>query len=82
VQLAREVATRRGTHPAGYNAANEEAAAAFLQGRIRFPQIVDTVAEVLAGADQFAGVPSSVDDILAVEREARMRANAVVDKLS
>jgi len=82
VQLAREVATRRGTHPAVYNAANEEAAAAFLQGRIRFPQIVDTVAEVLAGADQFAGVPSSVDDILAVEREARMRANAVVDKLS
>jgi len=82
VQLAREVATRRGTHPAVYNAANEEAAAAFLQGRIRFPQIVDTVAEVLAGADQFAGVPSSVDDILAVEREARTRANAVVDKLS
>lgn len=82
VQLARDVAMRRGTHPAVYNAANEEAAAAFLQGRIRFPQIVDTVAEVLSGADQFAGVPSSVDDILAVEREARTRANAVVDKLS
>ncbi|HKM25257.1 MAG TPA: 1-deoxy-D-xylulose-5-phosphate reductoisomerase, partial [Corynebacterium sp.] len=39
------------------------------------------VAEVLAGADQFAGVPSSVDDILAVEKEARARANAIVDKL-
>ncbi|MDO5511444.1 1-deoxy-D-xylulose-5-phosphate reductoisomerase [Corynebacterium sp.] len=81
VQLAREVATRRGTFPAVYNAANEEAAAAFLAGRIRFPQIVDTVAEVVAGADQFAGVPSSVDDILAVESEARARANAIVDKL-
>ena len=81
VQLARDVATRRGTFPAVYNAANEEAAAAFLAGRIRFPQIVDTVAEVLAGADQFAGVPSSVDDILAVEKEARARANAIVDKL-
>ena len=80
VRLAREVATARGTFPAVYNAANEEAAAAFLQGRIRFPQIVDTVAEVLAGADQFAGVPSSVDDILAVEKEARARANAIVDK--
>ncbi|QGU04891.1 1-deoxy-D-xylulose 5-phosphate reductoisomerase [Corynebacterium comes] len=81
VQLARDVAHRRGTFPAVYNAANEEAAAAFLQGRIRFPQIVDTVAEVVAGADRYAGVPSTVDDILAVEREARVRANAIVDKL-
>ncbi|GAB2512865.1 1-deoxy-D-xylulose 5-phosphate reductoisomerase [Corynebacterium atrinae] len=80
VQLARDVATRRGMFPAVYNAANEEAAAAFLAGRIRFPQIVDTVAEVLADADSFAdGVPSTVDDILAVEREARGRANAIVD---
>lgn len=82
VQLARDVATQRGTHPAVYNAANEEAAAAFLAGRIRFPQIVDTVAEVLDGAEQFAGVPSTVDDILTVEREARRRANAIVDKHS
>ncbi|RSZ62173.1 1-deoxy-D-xylulose-5-phosphate reductoisomerase [Corynebacterium hylobatis] len=81
VQLARDVAKQRGTFPAVYNAANEEAAAAFLQGRIRFPQIVDTVAEVLAEAGRFAGVPSSVDDILAVEREARARANAIVNKL-
>jgi 1-deoxy-D-xylulose-5-phosphate reductoisomerase len=81
VQLARDVAERRGTFPAVYNAANEEAAAAFLQGRIRFPQIVDTVEEVVAEASQFAGVPSTVDDILAVEREARARANAIVDKL-
>lgn len=81
VQLARDVAEQRGTFPAVYNAANEEAAAAFLQGRIRFPQIVDTVAEVLTEAGQFAGVPSSVDDILAVEREARARANAIVNKL-
>lgn len=81
VALARDVATRRGTFPAVYNAANEEAAAAFLAGRIRFPQIVDTVAEVLAGAGQFAGVPSTVDDILTIESEARVRANAIVDKL-
>lgn len=83
VQLARDVATRRGTFPAVYNAANEEAAAAFLAGRIRFPQIVDAVVEVLAGAASFAdGVPSTVDDILEVEGEARRRANAIVDKLS
>ena len=30
-----------------YNAANEEAAAAFLAGRIGFPAIVGTIADVL-----------------------------------
>lgn len=82
VQLAREVATRGGTHPTVYNAANEEAAVAFLAGRIRFPQIVDVVAEVVGGASQFAGVPSSIDDILAAETEARARANALIDSLA
>lgn len=79
VRLAREVATAGGTFPAVYNAVNEEAAAAFLEGRIRFTDIVDTVAEVLDSASEFAGVPSTVDDILAVEDEARRRANAAVD---
>lgn len=79
VQLARQVATTGGSHPAVYNAANEEAAAAFLAGRIRFPRIVDIVAEVVGDCRGYAGVPSSVDDVLAVEREARARANERVD---
>ncbi|HCG46054.1 MULTISPECIES: 1-deoxy-D-xylulose-5-phosphate reductoisomerase [Corynebacterium] len=65
-----------------FNAANEEAAAAFLAGRIHFPQIVDVVSEVLGTASRYAGVPSSVDDVLATEREARARANALVDSLA
>ena len=82
VRLAREVARARGTFPAVYNAANEEAAAAFLAGRIRFPQIVDTIAEVLDSASDFAVVPSSFDDIVAVENEARARANQRVDAIA
>lgn len=78
VQLARDVAGRGGTHPAVYNAANEEAAAAFLTGRIRFPEIVDIVADVVGQGSQFAGVPSTVDDVLATETEARARANELV----
>ncbi|MEJ5927014.1 1-deoxy-D-xylulose-5-phosphate reductoisomerase [Corynebacterium sp. H128] len=81
VQLAREAVGAGGTFPAVYNAANEEAAAAFLAGRIKFPHIVDTVAAVLSAADQFAGVPSNVDDVIATETEARRRANEVVDSL-
>lgn len=78
VQLARDVAGRGGTHPAVYNAANEEAAAAFLTGRIRFPEIVDIVADVVGQGSQFAGVPSTVDDVLATETEARAWANELV----
>lgn len=82
VHLAREASAAGGTTPAVYNAANEEAAAAFLQGRIKFPQIVDTVAEVLSSANEFAGVPSNVDDVIATEDEARRRANLVVDRMA
>ena len=77
VQLAADVAGK-GTLPAVYNAVNEEAAEAFLQGRIKFPQIVDCITEVLDSASQFAGVPSTVDDVLAVEAEARKRAHQVL----
>ena len=82
MQLARHVAKQKGTYPAVYNAANEEAAEAFLRGRIKFPQIVDVVDEVLQGASQFAGVASHVDDILATESEARARANALINRLA
>ncbi|AEG81930.1 1-deoxy-D-xylulose 5-phosphate reductoisomerase [Corynebacterium ulcerans 809] len=82
IRLAREVALAGGTYPAVYNAANEEAAAAFLGGRIRFPHIVDTVEEIVQHASDFAGEPYSVDEILAHEKEARRRANLFVDKLA
>lgn len=81
VDLAAEVAGK-GSMPAVYNAVNEEAAAAFLAGRIRFPQIVDCITEVLDSAASFAGVPSSVDDVLEVEAEARKRAQQVLSAWS
>ncbi|MFL6092127.1 1-deoxy-D-xylulose-5-phosphate reductoisomerase [Corynebacterium durum] len=78
VQCARDVVTRGGTWSAVYNAANEEAAAAFLSGRIAFPQIMDVVEEVLEHADGFAGVPSTVEDVLASEAAARAKAHDVM----
>ena len=82
VRLAREVARARGTFPAVYNAANEEAASAFLAGKIRFPQIVDTIDFVLDSASDFAVVPSSFNDIVAVETQARARAVERVKTIS
>ncbi|MCQ9332883.1 1-deoxy-D-xylulose-5-phosphate reductoisomerase [Corynebacterium phoceense] len=80
VQLAREAA--QNSSGVVYNAANEQAAAAFLAGRIHFPEIVDTVAHVMGQYSQLAGVLSSVDDILAVEREARAKADARIEQIA
>ena len=47
VGLAKRVGQAGGTYPAVYNAANEECVQAFFDGRIRFTDIVDTVARVV-----------------------------------
>ena len=75
-----EAGQRGGCLTAVYNAANEEAAAAFLDGRIRFPAIVRTIAEVLHAADQWAAEPATVDDVLDAQRWARDRAKSAVSR--
>jgi 1-deoxy-D-xylulose-5-phosphate reductoisomerase len=74
VELARHAGRSGGCMTAIYNAANEEAAEAFLNGRIRFPAIVRTIADVLHAADQWAAEPATVDDVLDAQRWARERA--------
>jgi 1-deoxy-D-xylulose-5-phosphate reductoisomerase len=74
VELARHAGQTGGCMTAVYNAANEEAAAAFLDGRIAFPGIVRTIAGVLRAADQWAAEPATVDDVLEAQRWARARA--------
>lgn len=81
VRLARQVAQAQGTFPAVYNAANEQAAGAFLRGEIHFPQIVDVVDATVEQASQFAGVVSSIDEVLEHERRARMLADELLVKL-
>ncbi len=78
VRLARAAGTRGGCLTAVYNAANEEAAEAFLQGRIGFPAIVRTVSDVLGAADQWAAEPSTVDDVLDAQDWARDRARRTI----
>lgn len=80
VDLARRAGTAGGCMTAVYNAANEEAAAAFLAGRISFPTIVATVGDVLHAADQWAAQPATVDDVLDAERWARQRARTQIDR--
>jgi 1-deoxy-D-xylulose-5-phosphate reductoisomerase len=80
VDVAREAGKGGGCLTAVYNAANEEAAAAFLAGRIRFPAIVRTVGEVLRAADQWAAEPATVEDVLEAQHWARDRAKSAVER--
>ena len=80
VDLARHAGQAGGCMTAVYNAANEEAAEAFLNGRISFPAIVRTVAEVLRAGDQWAAEPATVEDVLDAQRWARERAQSAVSQ--
>ena len=67
--LAREAGERGGTHPCAFNAANEVAVAAFLDGRLSFLGIAEVVADALERAD---GTPArDIDDLLEADRRAR-----------
>jgi 1-deoxy-D-xylulose-5-phosphate reductoisomerase len=78
VDLARWATATSATHPAVYNAANEEFVAAFLGGRIGFLDIVDTVARVLGEHDGVAAAAVTLGEVLAAETWARARATELV----
>jgi 1-deoxy-D-xylulose-5-phosphate reductoisomerase len=70
VRLARLAGESGGVVPALFNAANEEAVAAFVAGRLSFRGIVDLVARTLDDAPDL-GAPTCVEDVLAAEKWAR-----------
>lgn len=78
VTLARTAGERGGTAPAVYNAANEVAVDAFHDGRLRFPDIVSTVAHVLDRHDVPSKEHLTVDDVLAADSWARAEAAALI----
>ena len=78
VRLAREAGTGGGCLPAVYNAANEEAVAAFVAGAVPFLGIVSCVERILADADEWSADPATVEDVLAAESWARSRANQLL----
>lgn len=81
VELARAAVKRGDPYPAIYNASNEVAVDAFFAGRIRFPEIVDVIGEVLAGADGYARRPRDVGDVVGVDKQAREAARTVIERI-
>ena len=80
VSLARKAGELGGTAPAVYNAANEECVEAFRVGRLRFIDIIPTVAATLAAHDVASGEHLTVDDVLAADSWARTEASRLIEK--
>ena len=67
--LARRAGEEGGTYPCAFNAANEVAVAAFLEGRLPFLGIAATVEDALAGID---GAPArDLDELVEADAVAR-----------
>jgi len=67
--LARKAGELGGTYPCAFNAANEVAVAAFLDGRLPFLGVAEVVEETL---EQSTGAPArDLDDLIEADAEAR-----------
>lgn len=78
-RVAREAVVAGGAAPAVLNAVNEVGVAAFLAGQIPFTRIVAFAEDVLA-----CGLPpalSTLDDVIAADREARIRAQELMERV-
>jgi 1-deoxy-D-xylulose-5-phosphate reductoisomerase len=76
LRLARQALEAGGSAPVVLNAANEVAVAGFLAGRLGFADIAALVEEALQRAD--APMPSSVDDILQIDRATRAHVESLM----
>ena len=78
LKLAFSALRAGGVLPAVLNAANEVAVAAFLDGRLRFPAIIETVADTLESVQE--GSEDSLEDILAADKLARRQAERIISR--
>jgi 1-deoxy-D-xylulose-5-phosphate reductoisomerase len=76
LRLCRQALEAGGAAPTVLNAANEVAVAGFLDGALRFPDIVATVQEALSQAAYSA--PNSISDVLEIDREVRTRVEGMM----
>ena len=77
--MAIDVARLGGAAPAWFNAANEVAVAAFLEGKIKWTQIAETIADSLA---EFSQVNlKTADDVVALDSASRAATEELIAKI-
>lgn len=76
LRLAFDAISEGGTFPAVLNSANEVAVDAFLEGKIQFLQIAETVAQTMDIVQK--GDENSLDDIVEADARARIEAARII----
>ncbi len=79
LRLAYLACRRGGVLPAALNAANEVAVTAFLDGRIRFPEIIYAVAETVSRTEPRPA--TDLATVLEADMAARLQAESVIEAL-
>lgn len=85
VRLARQCAATGGVAPAAYNAANEQAQAAFIAGTVGYLDVVDTISATLdrlAASHDLTRPRTSLEEIVSFEQDARGVADTLLAALA
>ncbi len=83
VDLARHCGAIGGALPAIFNAANEVVVEAFMQGKVKFIEIIPTVEKIVASYEK-GPIPALRDlsDVSAIEEDARKATSAHIEKVA
>jgi 1-deoxy-D-xylulose-5-phosphate reductoisomerase len=83
VDLARHCGAVGGALPAIFNAANEVVVEAFMQGKVKFVEIIPTVEKIVAQYEK-GSIPALRDlsDVSAIEEDARKATSALIEKVA
>ena len=72
-------ARKKAGYPIAFNAANEQAVAAFLRNQIRFVHLAEITAQVMQ--EDWSAAPKDITDVMRIDESARRRADETVQKL-
>jgi 1-deoxy-D-xylulose-5-phosphate reductoisomerase len=83
VDLARHCGAAGGALPTIFNAANEIVVDAFMQGKIKFVEIIPTVERIVAHYEKSSPITlRDLTDVSAIEEDARKATSALIEKES
>ena len=79
LSLGFTAARKKAGYPIAFNAANEQAVAAFLRNQIRFVHLAEITAQVMQ--EDWSAAPKDITDVMRIDESARRRVDETVQKL-
>ena len=76
LSLGFTAARKKAGYPIAFNAANEQAVAAFLRNQIRFVHLAEITAQVMQ--EDWSATPKEITDVMRIDESARRRADALI----